>query len=244
MYDPSHPSFTAPTNPDISVWRYMDLPKLASMLHTNKLWFSRSDLLGDPHEGARGKFNQQTRMDFYGENYLSVNTRWNNLGKIARETTYVSCWHMAEIESVAMWRAYTTTGHGVAIRSTFHKLTAEVIDSRTFYAGEVRYLDPDSEWIDEGNAFSPFLCKRKSFEYEREVRLMCMGVPYPPTGPDPTYTSPAGYGFKANVGDLIDEVYIAPDHPQWFRETVQAVIEKFTPGVPVKQSDLDRSPMY
>lgn len=243
MYDASHDKFISPTNLDIPLWRYMDLPKLVSMLASQALWFSRSDLLGDPHEGARGSYNQKMRQQHYGEYYAMMTEPIVRIGMEMRRFMYISCWHMSEIESVAMWRAYTTTGHGVAVRSTFRKLVEGVRDERTFFAGEVRYVDPSSEWIDEENVLSPFLYKRKSFEYEREVRLA-----YPDFDAMEHSTSgnaPAvGLAFEADIKGIVEAVYVAPGHPTWFRDAVQAVVDKFCPEVEVRQSSLDGSPLF
>src|SRR5450631_1939536 len=47
----THESFPPPPNRQISVWRYMNLSKLVWMLQKKALFFSRSDLMGDPYEG-------------------------------------------------------------------------------------------------------------------------------------------------------------------------------------------------
>jgi hypothetical protein len=46
-----HPSFQAPANPNVSIWRYMDLTKFLWMLQEKALFFTRADFLGDPYEG-------------------------------------------------------------------------------------------------------------------------------------------------------------------------------------------------
>ena len=43
--------FTAPNDPNIHIWRYMDFTKFVSMLQKGGLIFSRADKLGDPFEG-------------------------------------------------------------------------------------------------------------------------------------------------------------------------------------------------
>ena len=37
---------------DTVIWRYMDLPKLLSIISNNSLWFSRLDKLTDEYEGT------------------------------------------------------------------------------------------------------------------------------------------------------------------------------------------------
>lgn len=241
MYDPHHPEFEAPTDPDIRIWRYMDLPKLVSMIATGSLWLGRADLLDDPHEGARGAFNAAKRQDIYGE-YAAITGKLERSGPLVRRCVYVNCWHMAEIESVAMWRAYTTAGHGVAVHSTFRKLVTGVTDSRQFMAGVVKYVDPSTHWVGENHMITPFVHKRRSFAYEREVRLL-----YPAFDSDwqnPAADLPAGLPFELDVARVIDGVRVSPDQPAWFADTVASVMDKFGLGVEVTQSDLDTDPVY
>lgn len=47
-----HPCFLQPTDDSIHVWRYLDLAKFIWLLENQKLYLSRLDLLGDPHEGS------------------------------------------------------------------------------------------------------------------------------------------------------------------------------------------------
>ncbi len=46
-----HNSFRTPPD-DTVIWRYMDFPKLLCILEYKTLYFSRSDLFEDTHEGA------------------------------------------------------------------------------------------------------------------------------------------------------------------------------------------------
>jgi hypothetical protein len=46
-----HPSFTPPPA-DVVIWRYVDLPKLVSMLASQALFFARLDTQSDPFEGS------------------------------------------------------------------------------------------------------------------------------------------------------------------------------------------------
>ncbi len=47
-----HPEFVHPSDLKVKIWRFMSLAKFLSLLHTNSLYFSRSDKLGDPFEGS------------------------------------------------------------------------------------------------------------------------------------------------------------------------------------------------
>ena len=48
----NHESFLQPPDPDVPLWRYMDLSKFADLLQRRSLAFARADRLGDPFEGS------------------------------------------------------------------------------------------------------------------------------------------------------------------------------------------------
>lgn len=52
-----HPSFAAPEDPDVNIWRYMDFTKFVSILDAGALWFTRADRFLDQFEGSSPKIN-------------------------------------------------------------------------------------------------------------------------------------------------------------------------------------------
>ena len=50
MYE-KHPVFTAPTDENIKIWRYMDFTKFLSFIDKKTLFFTRVDQLEDKFEG-------------------------------------------------------------------------------------------------------------------------------------------------------------------------------------------------
>ena len=77
-----------------------------------------------------------------------------------------------------MWAQYVPSGHGVAIQSTFDRLASVLPRDEPYeggfllYLGLVRYLDYTTDTVPEGNAYAPFIYKRKSFEHERELHSL------------------------------------------------------------------------
>src|SRR5262249_52953837 len=94
--------------------------------------------------------------------------------KALRGRVFLNCWHMNEYESAAMWKVYLRSNEGVAIQSTFGRLISCLGRERRFsiYIGRVAYIDYRTGVIPESSEYEPFLHKRKSFEYEREVRAL------------------------------------------------------------------------
>ena len=112
----------------------------------------------------------------------------------------VNCWHLGEHESAAMWDIYVPAGAGVAIRSTFDRLKASLERSETeVYLGKVTYIDHAKDAIPVGNTFTPATHKRKSLEYESEVRALVYEVPFRVDGKLDFEASPWDVGVEVAV---------------------------------------------
>jgi hypothetical protein len=180
----------------------MDLPKFVALLTSQSLWLTNAEILSadDPHEGTLSTLQfahrrwtsidavpQPTReqiVQHYGRltggspqaAFRAFVMQQEQLGiftQFWRRNYYVSCWHAADYESVAMWKIYGAPGPGVAIVSNGARLEASLANnSPDLYLGSVRYFDERSEHIDWSNAFNTIMAKRLSFSYEKEVRLV------------------------------------------------------------------------
>lgn len=130
----------------------------------------------------------------------------------------VSCWYQQDYESAAMWGLYAGASRGVAIKSTVGQLIDALRCPDPVYVGRVEYLDYQTDLIPEDNLFSPNLCKRRSFEHEREVQAMrfATGVPGEPP-------PPGGEPVSVDVSHLILAAHTAPSGPVWCHELVGEV---------------------
>lgn len=237
-----HPVFLPPDDPDAAVWRYMDLPKLVALLSRQSLWFARADTLGDPHEGAYGEFNQRVRPHLYSEIPEDQLANLSHYYRLLTRFTFISCWHASEVESAAMWSLYAPLGQGVAVRSTYSRLTESLQTDEQVFVGRVNYVDPANEWIPEGNLLYPYTHKRRSFAHESEVRAVVQRYPEITSSSE---DAPAGLNVGVDANRLVESVFVAPGQPGWFRDVVQEVVAAFAVNpIPVGQSDLDRSPIY
>lgn len=249
-----HEIFMPPSNREISVWRYVDLAKLLSLLQQRSLWFSRADQLGDPHEGSLGRVSatlrgQQYRSAEWGPSAApDIVERLISNGPALTQGftrhTFVNCWHMNESESVAMWQIYGGAGAPVAIRSTFKRLCSSLRGEVPTYVGEVRYVDPDVDAVPYGNSFAPFVHKRLAFSYERELRAVQARIPVTGESLDLNAPSPQGVAEPVDLNELILQIVVGPNQPSWYREVVEATVAAFAPQVPVVPSSLDTDPVW
>jgi len=266
-----HEAFRAPTNADVSVWRYMDLPKFVSMLEAEALHFARSDCMSDRFEGSITKLDLEARRMvgatlMPAERFQEFLDGLAAFGEAERGFMYLNCWHMNEYESAAMWSLYQSgQPQGIAVRSTYRRLSKSITDRRHIYIGEVSYVDFDREQTPQGMLFYPYLHKRKSFEHEREIRAIrwthegdeSEDGPQTAAARDPDNEPwPEGSTFKpgpvgppvievkANLNNLVEAIYVSPEAAQWFSDLVRKVLLRYDRDWPVYQSDLDADPIF
>jgi hypothetical protein len=244
-----HARFETPADPTAPIWRYMDFAKFVSLLHRQALFFPTAASLGDPYEGSYPAANVRLRPSWYGEhaaNAMETQVRPEKLRRL--HTTLISCWHMNEVESAAMWHLYAKEGYGIAIRSSYTRLRQAISTAQPFYIGVVKYLAYESDPMPEGNLFDPFLHKRTSFAHERELRVITERYVAPGTtttwrlseGPPPYF----GDYIPTDLGALVESVYLAPSSPHWFVDAVSAAADRFGLTAAVRRSDLDAPPSY
>lgn len=246
----SHSVFHPPTDKEIAIWRYLDLSKFVSVLATSSLFFSRADHLGDPFEGSFSKPSAAGRAAFIAK---WANEAGNAVGDIESESqrmatiisgtqqgqpkcTYVNCWHMNNYESAAMWRLYGSSNEAIAVKSSYSRL-AECLDEKC-YVGQVSYLDYDADEMSHGNALVPFVCKRKSFEHERELRAVTT------INPDKGSLSPLGIQKAVDLHKLVDKIYVSPHSAGWFKDVVVSLTQKYGLEKEVLQSGMLADPIY
>lgn len=162
-------NITLPENPDTIVWKYLDLSKFLDLLISKKLFLSRSDKFEDQYEGT---FSEPTFEEI--KKLSENNPAFLDYYKSHREKVVVSSWHINEYESFAMWQIFTQNSEGLAIQSTLGRIQSALEYEKDIkqYIGEVNYIDYKKEYIPFDDMFFPFLFKRKSFQYEREVRII------------------------------------------------------------------------
>lgn len=249
-----HPSFKQPSNPNVKIWRYMDFTKFALMLEHAGLFFVRADFLGDPFEGSYARANEKLRPKVYKklcddagtsvEEFVKAFKVVGDFVKWTRQWMMISCWHMNEFESAAMWSLYTKTNESICIQSTFHTLKTCVGDEA--YVGEVQYIDYDKDWMPERNLYDPFMHKRKSFEHEREVRAIINKSPKKPLSIYDKVKEPSENGIwkKMNLDRLIKKIFVSPASPSYFSELIERILLRYNLDKEVIQSSLDEEPFF
>ena len=240
--------FSAPPG-DAVLWRYISFTKFVSLLSRNALFFARADKLGDPFEGALSPVNVTLRPVLYTDEFPE--DKRNLIGdfmKDLRRFMLVNCWHENENESDAMWKLYSNIQDGIAIKTDFQSLSGSLNGSQEVHIGRINYVDYDSTFIPENDAFKPIMFKRRSFEHEREVRAVILEIP--PSGDEgfvvgrkPSVYEVGTY-HEVDTSTLIKEVLVPPYAEDWFTELVQATAASFNLEAPVRKSSLAVQPVW
>jgi hypothetical protein len=110
----------------------------------------------------------------------------------------------------------------------------------------VNYLDYELETIPGGNILAPTMCKRKSFEHERELRAVIWTLEHGKNtwGPENKFKDISGLYVSVDISALIERVYVAPTAPSWVRELIDSLVKRFGYTIPVVQSGLAEAAFY
>lgn len=200
-----------------SLWRFLDFTKYVSMLDHGALYFTRSDQFTDPFEGLLWR-------------RPPVSEDPDEL----RRRVFVSSWHMNDHESAAMWRIYLKSDEGVAIQTSYQRLVDSFRGApEAIHVGIVHYLDHRHDDVPAHHDLARFLCKRKSFEYESEVRALWRS--------DEALREHGRY-LCADLSVLLERVVVSPSAEPWFGDLVRSVTARYGVDVRVERSALADPP--
>jgi len=244
-----HQAVFPPSDESVRIWRYMDFTKFVWMLEHRSLYFARSDLLGDPFEGSYSKANIKFRPQVYKDMLEDVGKLDRAFGmfseffQMMRKWIFINCWHMNDHESAAMWKVHSQSNESIAVQSTYKRLR-DCLPGKVDI-GIVRYIDYESDWLPEGNAFYPFFHKRMSFEHERELRAVISDWPISQGQIQLSRNqSESGKSVEVDLAVLVESIYVAPYSAAWFRQLVERVASNYIEEKAVVQSSLSDSPVF
>ena len=222
-------NITLPDDNDTIVWKYLDLSKFLDMLLSQQLFMSRSDKFEDQYEGT---FSEPTYEEI--KKLSENNPEFLDYYKSHREKVVVSSWHINEYESFAMWQIFTQNNEGLAIQSTIGRLQKALKPEINYsqFIGEVNYIDYKKEYIPFDDMFFPFMFKRKSFQYEREVRIIS-------DLSENAVKINDGIKIDVDVNQLIEKIYIHPKSENWYKKLVIELVSKLDYTIEIEKSDLE-----
>lgn len=248
-----------PVPDDQVIWHYTDFAKFFGILESKHLHFTTALELRrkEPYELRTpvsilaNAINVVTKqLDEIGE--VDPHIRERVLAMATDDTkdlhhVAVSCWHRNEVESYAMWKAFTNGSDGVAIKTTVGRLKRALRagHDRLFHDGNVRYIDYSrDEFQPNGHSigFEHLFHKARFYEHEREYRLIVqLKLPvgkgfssYEDMLADPDTDASRRIGL--DIGELIEEIIVCPYAAGWFKPTVEAYLRRLQLNIPVTNS--------
>lgn len=224
----------------------MDLAKFLVLIRQSNMYFSRIDAMQDSFEGvmpkgqasqlvnafetlAIGNPEMMKRVELLpkalGEEYFRRN----------QEAVFVSCWHINDDESGAMWKVYGD--NSIAIQSTFARLR-DCLDENSSYKiniGMVQYVDFE-KWSPNDAAAPSVMTKRPLYSFERELRAVIYHIPQV----NSDIPHPRGINVPIPLNRLIQQVFIGPEKRQWFVELIRDMLDSNGFGdIPIIRSGMD-----
>lgn len=187
------------------------------------------------------RFEQMIKDGVLNERYTPE--FMNDLNQKTKKEMAINCWHINDHESAAMWKLYLKSNEGVAIQSTFNRLIKSF--SRTSISvniGVVNYIDYETDFIPYGNAFAPYIHKRKNFEHEKELRCIISGIGY--QNKKLINLDKGGAHVDVQLSHLIENIFVSPDSPQWVIDLTRDITKKYDVNCPIINSKLKDSPLF
>lgn len=248
----------------------MCFSKFISLLDKKALYFCRSDKLEDKLEGTHSKKSINNENEILEIISRDIDAGSPSLPKEIinsikqhdktatfirrniRKFSFINCWCISEHESAAMWKLYLKNEEGVAIKSTVNQLreVLKAYQKLPAYIGQVQYVDFKSFSFSmplEPQIF-PFFFKRKSFEHEKELRVLISVVPKKGNNLDLSLLKETpkepGLCFPTNLDTLINKVVVPETSKEWFKELVQSVLSKYGVNKEVEGSTLSIEPAF
>ena len=222
----------------------MNLDKFAGMLMNEGIWFSSPDEFKkeDPFEGSIPRLwskrqTLETRA-LNKEKALLAGPTKATRERLNEDKTgvLVNCWHISEYESLAMWKLYAGGSGSVCIQSTCGRIRKLPVSSGPgqIHVGSVRYFDYANDDLEVGQALAPYMCKRHSFEHEKELRAIWYVDPESKSKLSPGY-------LRVNLNDLIEKVFISPStlKRNWVQQVVQDIAQRYKLRASVLRSEMD-----
>ena len=129
------------------LWRYFNGQKFFDLCATKTLYFARADRFEDVLEGLKSPENPQGRSETeraFDEAY-NIKREWDMQAEghqAMRMAAFVSCWHMNQRESRAMWRSYNLSSDSVAVVTSV-KALCRAMKGDQIVGRPVRYVTPE-----------------------------------------------------------------------------------------------------
>lgn len=202
---------------DTIIFRYMDFVKYMELLENEQLFFCNTKRYEDKFEGEMPESFYKNWDENMKEGHKYLNEILDK-----KHSCYTNCWNNDEEESYALWKIYTKSETGIAIKSTVGDLKKSLNnDSIKIY--KVHYIN-SFEKLDE-HVEPPFehrntvasrrvkeVYKLSAYRYENEVRAIYRDK-----------SEECGKRIDINLRKLINKIYVSPFASERFYDLVKKI---------------------
>jgi len=229
---------------DSFIWRYLDFAKFISLLHKQKLFFSKAMNFKDRFEGATTEANINCRMSEIPDIPQDIYESSLEHIEFMKTHIYANCWQTKETEVNLMWSEYVKDKTGVAIKSNYKNLKESLANNSNIdiFGGSVKYIDYEVEKFNELHSFLYYLHKRKYFADENELRIMILLLPHRINLIPLDDITKHGIFLSVNLEVLIDKIVISPTAELWIKELVESMLHDLNLNKKVELSELNKLP--
>jgi len=226
------------------LWRYFKLENFLSTIEDRQVYFASANMFSDPFEGAIAVIPPEYKPD----PRFSLQNSFDDSFKALTELVKISCWHIENFESNAMWKLYANDNKGIAITSNVKKLKASLKPFRLGapygeerpHFGKVVYKDLSTEIVST-DSIERFFFKHKAFAWEKEYRVVIslrlaseLGVELPEKG----------VLVDTDIDELISAIFLGPSLNQNEKEQVLSIASKYGLQDRIKNSSMLGTPKY
>ncbi|MFC3912848.1 DUF2971 domain-containing protein [Pseudaeromonas sharmana] len=235
-------------NPNRTLTRYISLTKLLAFLE-HGLFIPKATLFDDELEGV---------LYYFGEKKPTNHIISRESIRSCMDWIYISCWHLDETESHAMWKIYGASSESVAIQTTeadFKYAYFSLKSNMHTYFDSVRYKNPTQDNIKEldsifvlNNINTPTyentatyaallsFMKHSGFSFENEARLIAID----PNANSTSKNNSNGISISnIESQQMIKKILIHPYAPVWFEKLVIDILcNRYKLDIPVHRSVL------
>ncbi len=237
----------------------MDFIKFVSILDKKSLYLPTASRFSDKWEGAYPNSDSFSGLSPHNE-HSDFRTNVIRKREEFKNHCFVSCWHVSDYESAAMWELYRNGDVSVALQSTYKSFKESInlkaykatLPLLQFWFSKVNYIDYETETF-EGHVaeidITPFIHKRRSFEHEKEFRIIVQE----PFSYDDRFNDSVkkfslnakSFDLKVEISTLIHKVYVSPNASESFWVLVKSVLKTYGyEKIEVVRTDLDKNPIY
>jgi hypothetical protein len=213
------------------IWRYMDLWKFLDIIDNSRMYLSQASQFQDKLDGripnhtlkSADKGHPLKQIDSFSESSLKF-------------SHYISCWSSEAKETYPMWKVYSDYRTAVAIKTTVSDLIDSISEEeKDIYIGKIKYVNPNENYLFNGNTFQFFFEKRDYFSFENEIRILTT-LEY--NGNQELLKLPPGTFVKTKPEFIIKEIKLAPLASDSFKNLIELKLSNAGLRVPVSFSEI------